>query len=104
MHPHCFTGQSNPEFSLEKTAISEGQALFTEIPDASSGLTFNSGNKGIDGRELESNPFRHPKTAIGVCAGDFDNDGLDDIFFAHSYGGHQFFRNLGGLRFKDIYR
>ena len=91
-------------FSFQKkTAISEGQALFTEIPDASSGLTFNLGNKGIDRPELESNPFFVTrKQAIGVCAGDFDNDGLDDIFFAHSYGGHRLFHNLGGLRFKDV--
>ena len=91
-------------FSFQKkTAISEGQALFTEIPDASSGLTFNLGNKGIDRPELESNPFFVTrKQAIGVCAGDFDNDGLDDIFFDHSYGGHRLFHNLGGLRFKDV--
>ena len=87
----------------KKTAIEEGQALFTEIPDVSSGLTFNLGTKGIEGRKLESNPFFVTrKQAIGVCAGDFDNDGLDDIFFAHSYGGHQLFRNLGGLKFKDV--
>ena len=87
----------------KKTAILEGQALFTEIPDARSGLTFKLDIKGIEGRELESNPFFvTQKQAVGVCAGDFDNDGMDDIFFAHSYGGHQLFRNLGGLKFKDV--
>ena len=87
----------------KKTAILEGQALFTEIPDARSGLTFKLDIKGIEGRELDSNPFFvTQKQAVGVCAGDFDNDGMDDIFFAHSYGGHQLFRNLGGLKFKDV--
>ena len=66
-----------------------------EIPDARSGLTFNLGTKGIEDGNLSQSFLRYSKTGYGVCAGDFDNDGMDDIFFAHSYGGHQLFRNLG---------
>ncbi|MEC8420431.1 MAG: VCBS repeat-containing protein [Verrucomicrobiota bacterium] len=90
-------------FEKNKSIQAIEQSLFTEIPDASSGLSFKLplDKKGV--RELDSNPFFVTrKQAIGVCAGDFDNDGLDDVFFAHSYGGHQLFRNLVGLKFKDI--
>ena len=92
-------------FPFEKSNSDKAgeQVLFTEIPDSSSGLLFNLPNDKKAGWELDSNPFFVTrKQAIGVCAGDFDNDGLDDIFFAHSYGGHQLFRNLGGFKFKDV--
>ena len=77
-------------FEKNKSIQAIEQSLFTEIPDASSGLLFKLplDKKGV--RELDSNPFFVTrKQAIGVCAGDFDHDGLDDVFFAHSYGGHQ---------------
>ena len=77
--------------------------LFQEIPEASSGLVFTLNKKGNENWELAGNSFFVTRTqAIGVCAGDFDKDGWDDLLFVHSYGGHQLFRNLGGLKFKDV--
>ncbi len=37
----------------------------------------------------------------GVCAGDFDNDGLTDLFVTY-YGHNSLYRNLGGGRFEDV--
>ena len=36
----------------------------------------------------------------GVCAGDFDNDGLPDIFLCGLDGPNALFRNAGGLKFE----
>lgn len=38
---------------------------------------------------------------IGVCAGDFDNDGFTDLFVT-CVGGHKLFRNVGGKKFEDV--
>ncbi|MEI2748233.1 MAG: VCBS repeat-containing protein [Ferruginibacter sp.] len=38
----------------------------------------------------------------GVGAGDFNNDGLVDLFFASNQGQNKLFLNKGGLRFEDI--
>jgi len=40
---------------------------------------------------------------LGVAIGDFDNDGLDDIFIT-SLGQNHLFRNIGGGRFTDVTR
>ena len=34
----------------------------------------------------------------GVCAGDFDGDGLCDLFFCNTEGPSALYRNLGGGR------
>ena len=38
----------------------------------------------------------------GVGVGDFNNDGLIDIFFSANQGPNKLFINLGGLKFKDV--
>jgi hypothetical protein len=38
---------------------------------------------------------------MGVCVGDFDNDGWPDVFVT-GVGGNRLFRNLGGKRFEDV--
>jgi hypothetical protein len=38
----------------------------------------------------------------GVSMGDYDNDGLPDIFLTRPFGGNRLYRNLGGFRFEDV--
>ncbi len=38
---------------------------------------------------------------MGVAIGDYDNDGLDDVFIT-AVGGNQLFHNEGGGKFKDV--
>lgn len=40
---------------------------------------------------------------MGICAGDYDSDGLLD-FFITNYGEDRLFRNLGGGRFEEVSR
>lgn len=39
--------------------------------------------------------------AMGVAAGDFDNDGLQDLFIS-TYGENMLFKNVGDGKFKDV--
>ncbi|HMX40596.1 MAG TPA: VCBS repeat-containing protein, partial [Saprospiraceae bacterium] len=38
----------------------------------------------------------------GVGAGDFNNDGLADLYFSSNMGPNKMFLNLGGLKFRDV--
>ena len=38
----------------------------------------------------------------GVGVGDYNNDGLPDIYFCSLNGDNRLYQNLGGLRFKDV--
>ena len=38
----------------------------------------------------------------GLAVGDLDNDGLQDLFFTANMGPNKLYKNLGGLRFKDV--
>lgn len=40
--------------------------------------------------------------AAGVCIGDYDDDGLPDLFLTRPFGGNRLYRNLGNFRFADI--
>lgn len=45
--------------------------------------------------------FDGPFTGGGVAIGDYDADGLPDLFLTRPYGGNRLFRNLGGFKFED---
>ncbi|HIG29531.1 MAG TPA: hypothetical protein EYQ50_17735 [Verrucomicrobiales bacterium] len=53
--------------------------------------------------------YRHLKNQIllngsGLAAGDIDGDGLCDLYFCRSEGSNALYKNLGGLKFRDITR
>ncbi|HEY3394407.1 MAG TPA: VCBS repeat-containing protein, partial [Lacipirellulaceae bacterium] len=45
---------------------------------------------------------RNTATGSGVAIGDYDGDGLADIFLPRTTDGGRLFRNLGGFRFEDV--
>ena len=88
-----------------ETSLSKGKkaGLLTEVAPSQSGVIFQRENNDKIKSLLNKNPFFvTSRQAIGVSAGDFDNDGWDDILFVNSFGGHQLFRNLGDFKFKDV--
>ncbi len=59
-----------------------------------------------DGRfedATEASGLGDPGYGTGVAVGDFDNDGLEDVFVAN-FGPDRLFRGLGGGRFEDVTR
>jgi hypothetical protein len=58
-------------------------------------------------RDAEGNAIRFRSdsgshTSGGVSIGDYDNDGLADIFLCQSHGPRRLYRNLGNFRFADV--
>lgn len=46
--------------------------------------------------------FRTLLNGGGVCLGDYDGDGLTDIYLTRPDGGNRLYRNLGGFKFRDV--
>ena len=46
--------------------------------------------------------FRTLLNGGGVCIGDYDGDGLADIYLTRQEGGNRLYRNLGNFRFQDV--
>lgn len=65
-----------------------------------SGLDFNNKLK-LDG-ELIVLDFEYMFNGAGVAIADFDNDGLEDIYFTANMVSNKLYKNLGDWKFKDI--
>lgn len=63
-------------------------------------LDFN--NELTYSNELNPYTYRNYYNGAGVGVGDFDNDGLDDIYFAGNQVDNKLYRNLGDLKFEEV--
>ena len=61
-------------------------------------------NSGIKFKNFfdRSRPMELLDTGSGVAIGDFDNDGLNDVYLVGSDVPNRLFRNLGGFKFEDV--
>lgn len=66
----------------------------------STGITFN--NRIIEDNEANYFRYLYMYNGGGVAAGDIDGDGLADLVFVSYRSGGALYKNLGGMRFKDI--
>ena len=74
-----------------------GQHGFTLLHPEQTGVTFTN---SLD--ESASVENRGLNNGSGVAAGDFNNDGLVDLFFCSLHQGNRLFKNLGGWKFEDV--
>ncbi|WP_298738093.1 VCBS repeat-containing protein [uncultured Chitinophaga sp.] len=75
-------------------------ALFTALPSAQSGIRFSNVIKEDDTSASFINEFGYMGGGVGI--GDFNNDGLKDIFFAGNQVSCRLYLNKGHLQFEDI--
>lgn len=74
------------------------EALGSEV----TGLTFANTLNSTDSFNLFK--YMYFYNGAGVGAGDFNNDGLVDLFFASNQGQNSLFLNTGNLKFSDVTR
>ncbi|MDO9376395.1 MAG: VCBS repeat-containing protein, partial [Ferruginibacter sp.] len=73
---------------------------FNKIPIAESGIDFTNTITETDQLNLVINEYTYMGGGVGI--GDFNNDGLQDIFFTGNQVSSKLYLNKGGLKFSDI--
>ncbi len=81
-----------------RVAIPAGGKLFETLTAEQTGIDFVLHWEDPE-RFLKEFIFLNP--AGGICAGDYDSDGLPDIYVTSPSGGNRLYRNLGDFRFED---
>ena len=74
-----------------------GKTGFTLLSPEQTGINFTN---TLDERAGEAN--RVLFNGSGVAVGDFDNDGWPDLYLCSLNGRNALFKNLGGMKFKDV--
>ena len=105
----CFRRKGSVSTPPEQTRqFITSSVLPTRRPFSGSAFTsLSTAQSGIDFVHTWVPPERYPydlETAMfggGVAIGDFDNDGLSDIYLSRPHGGNRLYRNLGNLLFED---
>ncbi len=74
--------------------------LFSVLDHAKTGLHFS--NKLTPFPQFNMFKYMYFYNGAGVGAGDFNNDGLIDLFFSSNQGNSKLYLNKGNLKFKDV--
>ena len=75
------------------------ESLFTLLDNSKTGIDFS--NDLVDTKQHSIFLYANYYGGAGVGIGDFDNDGLDDIFFAANLIDDKIYKNLGNFQFED---
>ncbi|MEE9364114.1 MAG: VCBS repeat-containing protein [Cellulophaga sp.] len=78
----------------------QSEKLFTKIPTSITGVTFE--NKILESEQLHYYKYLYIYIGGGVAAADFNNDGLEDLFFTSNIYHNKLFLNKGNFKFEDI--
>lgn len=89
-------GRQKPEDNY----VPNENALFREVPQSQSGITFENTLEYTE--QLNTYTFKNFYNGGGVGIGDLNNDGLPEIFFSGNMVSSRLYLNKGGLVFEDI--
>lgn len=85
--------------STQKNEVSKTK-IFNQLTPQETGITFSNNLNETD--SLNYFTYAYMYMGGGVAAGDFNNDGLNDLFFTGNMVSNQLYLNKGGLKFEDI--
>ena len=74
--------------------------LFQQISSSHSGINFN--NKIVENDSINPLDLENMYNGGGVGIGDFNNDGLQDIYFTGNLVSNKLYLNKGNFKFEDI--
>ena len=79
---------------------SESTSLFTLLGPEETGVTFS--NQISEGLNTNILMYEYFYNGAGVAAGDFNGDGLVDLYFSSNMSDNKFYLNKGEMKFEDI--
>jgi hypothetical protein len=85
--------------SCKPKIVPAGPVAFKVLDSKATGLDF--ANKLTPTKDINLFSYMYYYNGAGIGAGDFNNDGLVDLFFAANQGQNKLYLNKGGLQFKD---
>ncbi len=77
----------------------EGQELFKQVPSSVSGINFS--NDLFEDKNQSILLYSNYYGGAGIAIADFDNDGLQDLYFPGNVVDDKIYKNLGNLKFED---
>lgn len=84
----------------DNSAKVTGPTLFEQISAEKSGISFS--NSITETNEMNNLTFNYIYMSGGAGVGDFNNDGLPDVYFAATMGPSKLYLNKGNFSFEDI--
>src|SRR5580704_11191093 len=82
------------------SSTNKQQPVFEVLDNTKTGINFT--NKLTPTQQFNVFKYMYYYNGGGVGAGDFNNDGRIDLFFAASQGDNKLYLNTGNLQFKDV--
>jgi hypothetical protein len=86
--------------SCKEAAKEVSSPLFEALDSKTTGIDFV--NKLTPTAQFNMFKYMYFYNGAGVGVGDFNNDGLSDIFFSANQGYNKLYLNEGGMKFKDV--
>ncbi len=80
--------------------VSESDAVFEFLSADQTGIVFK--NELTEGLNTNILMYEYFYNGGGVATGDFNNDGLVDLYFSSNMGENKFYLNKGNFKFEDI--
>jgi len=87
-------------FLLLMISCQKGKTFFQKLTPQESGITFN--NQVTESEKENILNYEYFYNGGGVASGDFNNDGLVDLYFSGNQVDNKLYINKGKLRFEDI--
>lgn len=87
--------------SRQKKNKEEDRSIrFSSLPSSQTNITFNNSITENDSVNLIVNAYAYMGSGVGI--GDFNNDGLADIFFGANQESSRLYINKGNMTFEDV--
>jgi hypothetical protein len=87
-------------FILVYISCKNKETLFQKIPSSASGIHFN--NEIVENDSINPLDLTNIYNGGGVGIGDFNNDGLQDIYFTGNTVSNKLYLNKGDFKFDDV--
>lgn len=82
------------------TETKKGISTFKTLSPSQSGISFV--NTNLEGASFNILDYLYFYNGGGVASADFNNDGLQDLYFVSNEGENKLYLNKGGLKFQDV--